>query len=129
MVSDMIESRRSTQIAFLIRNAFWVSWGAGARYKQYSCYGKSCEQVLWTSFLGNRPRVFPPPVDRFSAQTTENRNYLTNIPRARMGSKSIAHEADGRIGYWLRGHEGERNNCFSKIQLVGRKYRDKTTFS
>ena len=31
--------------------------------------------------------------------------------------------------YWLRGHEGERNNCFSKIQLVGQNYRDKTTFS
>ena len=37
-----------------------------------------------------------------------------------MGSESIAHEAEG--------HEGERNNCFSKIQLVGQKYRDKTTF-
>ena len=29
----------------------------------------------------------------------------------------------------LRGHEGERNNCFSKIQLVGQKYRDKTTLA
>ena len=37
---------------------------------------------------------------------------LTIIPRARI---------------WLRGHEGKRNNCFSKIQLVGQKYRDKTT--
>ena len=27
-----------------------------------------------------------------------------------MGSESIAHEAEGRMGYWLRGHEGERNN-------------------
>ena len=36
--------------------------------------------------------------------------YLSIIPRARMGSES------------LRGHEGERNNCFSKIQLVGHKY-------
>ena len=36
-----------------------------------------------------------------------------------MGSESIAHEAFGIMGYWLRGHEGERNNCFSKIQLVG----------
>ena len=27
-----------------------------------------------------------------------------------MGSESIAHEAKGRMGYWLRGHEGERNN-------------------
>ena len=37
-----------------------------------------------------------------------------------MGSESIAHEAEGRMGYRLRGHEGERNNCFSKIQLVGK---------
>ena len=45
-----------------------------------------------------------------------------------MGSESIAHETEGRMGYWLRGHEGEKNNCFSKIQLVGKKYRDKSTF-
>ena len=43
-----------------------------------------------------------------------------------MCSESIAHEAESQIGYWLRGHAGERNNCFSKIQLVGKKYRDKT---
>ena len=24
-----------------------------------------------------------------------------------MGSESIAHEAEGQMGYWLRGHEGE----------------------
>ena len=47
--------------------------------------------------------------------------HLTIIPRARKGSESIAHEAEGRMGYWLRGYEGERNNCFSKIQLVGQK--------
>ena len=46
-----------------------------------------------------------------------------------MGSQSIAHEAEGRMGYGLRGHEGERNNRFSKIQLVGQKYRDKTTLA
>ena len=38
-----------------------------------------------------------------------------------MGSESIAHEAEGRMGYWLRGYDGERNNCFSKIQVVGQK--------
>ena len=43
-----------------------------------------------------------------------------------MGSESIAHEAEG---YWHRGYEGERNNCFSKNQLVGQKYRDKTTLA
>ena len=46
-----------------------------------------------------------------------------------MGSESIAHEAEGRMGYWFRGHEGERNNCFSKIQLIGQKYRAKTTLA
>ena len=43
-----------------------------------------------------------------------------------MGSKLVAHEAEGRMDYWLRGKEGERNNCFSKIQIVRQKYRDKT---
>ena len=38
-----------------------------------------------------------------------------------MGYESMAHEAEGRMGYWLRAHEGERNNCFSKTQLVGQK--------
>ena len=45
--------------------------------------------------------------------------YLTIIPGA--GSESIAHEAEVRMGYWLRGYEGESYNCFSKIQLVGQK--------
>ena len=56
--------------------------------------------------------------------------FLTIIPQARMGSESIAHEAEGRMGYWLRAHEGKRNICFCKIQLVGqKKYRDKTSFA
>ena len=46
-----------------------------------------------------------------------------------MGSESITHEAEGRMGYWLRAYEGERNNCFSKIQLVGQKYQDRTTLA
>ena len=46
-----------------------------------------------------------------------------------MGPESIAHEAEGRMGYWLWDHEGERDKCFSKNQLVSQKYRDKTTFS
>ena len=52
--------------------------------------------------------------------------YLTIIPRAQMGSESIAHEAQGWMGYWLRGHErGKRNKyCFSKIQVVGKKYQE-----
>ena len=46
-----------------------------------------------------------------------------------MGSESIAHEAEDPMGYWLRGHEGEGNNCFSKIQLAAQKHEDKTTLA
>ena len=42
-----------------------------------------------------------------------------------MGSESIAREAFGLTGYRLRGHEGEGNDCFSKIQLVGQIYLEK----
>ena len=45
-----------------------------------------------------------------------------------MGSESIAHEAAGWLGYWLGGHEGERNNCLSKIQLVGKKISRQNNF-
>ena len=46
-----------------------------------------------------------------------------------MGYESIAHEAEGRMGYWLRGYEGEKNNCLSKIQQVGQKnIETKTSF-
>ena len=45
--------------------------------------------------------------------------YLTIIPRARMGSETIAHETEGWMRYWLRGHEGERNNFIGNI--VGQK--------
>ena len=52
---------------------------------------------------------------------------FTSFPLAQMGSESLAHETEGPMGYWNRAHSGERNNCFSKIQLVGQKYRGKTT--
>ena len=55
--------------------------------------------------------------------------YLTIIPRARKGSESVAHEAEGQMGSWLRGHEGERNNSFSKIQLVGQKISRQNNFN
>ena len=46
-----------------------------------------------------------------------------------MDSESIAHKAEGRMGYWLGDHEGERNNCFSKIQTVGQKISKQNNFS
>ena len=46
-----------------------------------------------------------------------------------MGCESIAHEAEGQMVYWLRGHKGSRNNCFSKIQPAGQKYREQKKIS
>ena len=45
-----------------------------------------------------------------------------------MGYESIAHEAEGRMGYRLIAHSGSRNNCFSKIHLVGQKLSRLTIF-
>ena len=67
-----------------------------------------------------------PLVDKLKKRIKE---HLTIIPRARMGCESMAHEAEGLMGYWLRGYEGDRNNCFSKIQLVGPKNREEKNFS
>ena len=44
-----------------------------------------------------------------------------------MGSESIAHQAKGPMGYWLRGHKGETNSIAlvkSNYSAVGQKYRD-----
>ena len=55
-------------------------------------------------------------------------NYLTIIPQARMDCESIAMRLKAEWAIHLRGRECERNNCFTKIQLVGQQYQDKTTF-
>ena len=34
-----------------------------------------------------------------SLKRSKTKKYLTSIPRARMGYESIAHEAEGRMGY------------------------------
>ena len=62
----MIETLRTTQIAFLIRNAFWVSGGAEARYKKYSCkgpckgksYETTCQDIVsrYQTLVSSLPR-------------------------------------------------------------------------
>ena len=44
-----------------------------------------------------------------------------------MGSESIAqmHEAEGPMGYWLRGHEGGRNNILVKSNYLVKNIRIK----
>ena len=43
-----------------------------------------------------------------TTEVTISNEYLTIIPWARISSESIA-----LMGYWLRGHEGVGNDCFS----------------
>ena len=80
-----------------------ISWSAGTAL---SIIVNSCVSLCTTVISGRL---------RFSRLSM----YLIIIPRAWMGL----------MGYWLRGHEGERNNCFSNIQLLGQKYRDKITLA
>ena len=103
------ENRARYQVSSLSKIAWFSSW-------LFSCY---CFCLLWVSaFLVSVVLVI------FFYSSVGLAEYLTIFPRVRMCSESIAHEAEGRVAYRLRGHEGERSNCFSKIHLVGQKYRE-----
>ena len=85
-------------------------------YLQFSVLGGVSLSLIPRSRLNSVVIVLFSNVDKNVDCTWSWLVYLTIIPWARMGSESIA-------------HEGERNNCFSKIQLVGKQYRDKTTLA
>ena len=75
----------------------------------------ACHPSMWQVVLGyNVTFSGVTPLNLALIQFNSNNSYykhrwyLTIIPGALMG-------------YWLRGHEGKRNDCFSKIQLVGQK--------
>ena len=74
----MIESLRTTQIAFLICNAVFVSGRAEERYKKSSCKGtckgKSYETTSENIVLGTRPSCLPSSVRPFFY--TDNRVLL-----------------------------------------------------
>ena len=104
--------------------------GHSSWYKRYNLDKRGADTL--TSWLGKTPNSMPEtgmggggglPQRNVHLKDRVNK-YLAIIPRAPMGSESIAHEAEGRMGYWLRGQEDERNNCFSKIQLGGQKYQE-----
>ena len=81
----MIESPRKTQIISLLDSqrllGFWEGGGGDGDevqkiFLQGSVEGKIVWNLLWEHrFSVQDPRVFPPPGDRFSAQTTENQIY------------------------------------------------------
>ena len=85
----------------------------------FRCLLFHCFQTQW--FLTDDKLILLLTVNGFETFTT-SRTGKTNL-------LCIFNNYSSSPGYWLRGHEGERNNCFSKIQLVGKKYRDKTTLA
>ena len=98
------------------------------------CSLKGVVYSLVRSRSGRSHTMFPAPNgdgDDSGPSVCDGDYLLTEslLSQLEMSSARMSHEAEGRMGYWLRGHDGERNNCFSKIQLVGQKYRGKTTLT
>ena len=57
-----------------------------------------CLDNILSQIPSKRLKVLSP--ETVNIETLKNMaKYLTIIPRARVGSESIAHEADGRMGY------------------------------
>ena len=148
IAKDIWEAGRVTKTAHIdnsckcLGGSKRVSWGLPCLHIPYDLYSRNegrwalgkrerckrwrfpsravhSEQTVRASFSGSR-------VSRGGLRLLSPTEYLTIIPLARMGSESIAHEAEG---YWLRAHSGKRNNCFSKIQLVGKKISRQNNFS
>ena len=66
MIKSRIKSLQTTQTAFLIRNAIWVSGGGGGDvqniFVQGSVQGENrMKPLVRTSFLGTRPSGLPSP--------------------------------------------------------------------
>ena len=79
-----------------------MHWSRAARGQQLL----SCMLIgIHLNFIrGTWPRINQSQSSFYWVKVLEFKNYSSS-----------------RMAYWLRGHEGERNNCFSKIQLVGQK--------
>ena len=80
LVSPMIESLRTTQIAFFRLATPSGFLGGGDEVQKVFVQGSVQGKIVWNHLWEHRfsvpdPRVFSPPGDRFSAQTTENRIY------------------------------------------------------
>ena len=75
------------------------------------------------------PNIFSPHMEAIVFIILQIRLTLRGV--LKIGEYSTINPL-ARMGYWdidSRAHEGERTNCFSKIQLVGpKKYRDNTSF-
>ena len=77
----MIESLRKTQIISLLDSQRLLGFlGRGDEVQKLFVQGSVQGKIVWNHLWEHRfsvpgPRVFPPPGDSFSAQTTENQIY------------------------------------------------------
>jgi len=114
-----IEHRSQITIDPLIKQTLYI-------FKLNKVYSSSFKSVWWSRECETRSHsksYFLLISSIFRCNTPYERiGHSTARPDYnRMGSESIAHLVEGPMGYWLWKHEGENNNCFSKIQLVGQK--------
>ena len=69
--------------------------GGGVVQKNIRARENRLKPVVRTSFLGTKPRVFPPPAVRFSVETNENRNKNWACPTGSPVIATIAYSVPG----------------------------------
>ena len=119
---------------FVYPSQFSLGPGSGVGKRRKISASEASREAVW-----GRENVAPPvPPSQATARLASFAHifpicsrFLPLFPTAEPGPGLINNYSSSPNGlwvnsYWLRGHEGKRNNCFSKIQLVGQKYRDKT---
>ena len=99
---------------------------------QYGGCWNQCDLSVLSLIPSNFLDMKSYPVYRECIIYRMNRNlsaiYLTIFFQRRRGATSLPNNyPSSPNGLWV--NEGERNNCFSKIQLVGKKYRDEKTLA
>ena len=83
-----------------VRNAFWVSWGAGRRRGTKSIRARVCARenpmkpFVRTSFLGTRPSFLPSPGRPFFS--TDDRKFITG-PHRQPSKKILAKHVFWRL--------------------------------
>ena len=102
------------------RNVFLRPWGY--RLTKVALVPSPSGRLLWIS---DSPREkWNITLGKEFFDNTQRRKTLTkNVKKRIVNNRQLFLEPEWALsqGLWLGGHEGERNNCFSKIQLVGKK--------
>ena len=119
---------RKLVVASLNVGCFLRPWGY--RLTKVALVPSPSGRLLW--IYGSPREKWNITLGKEFFDNTQRRKTLTkNVKKRIVNNWQLFLEPEWALSQvlWLGGHEGERNNCFSKIQLVGKKYRDKTTLA